>query len=269
MKKQREKVKTGKEHMHNDLVITNIQRMCFHDGPGIRTTVFVKGCSLHCPWCSNPENINSSEEPYEKDGNKGIYGRRYSASELTEILLKDKDFWIPEGGVTFSGGEALLQAEALNGVLKRLKEQQVHIAAETALFVPSERIRLVLPWIDYFIVDVKIMEESCCWKTLGGRLELYRQNVEFLYKSGKLKVFRIPCCPEYTFTETNKELVLEFLKQFPEVPVQIFAIHSLGEKKYESLKRPMWRTKGMDKESMRGYCSLLKEYGIEAEVIQI
>ena len=57
--------------MQKSLIITNIQRMCFHDGPGIRTTVFVKGCSLHCPWCSNPENINLSEEPYEKNGNRG------------------------------------------------------------------------------------------------------------------------------------------------------------------------------------------------------
>ena len=253
--------------MRNGLIITNIQRMCFHDGPGIRTTVFLKGCSLHCPWCSNPENINLSEEPYEKNGNRGIYGKRYSASELTDIVLKDKDFWIP-GGVTFSGGEALLQADKLSDVLRKLKERQIHVAVETALFVPTERICLVLPYIDYFIVDVKIMEESACQEILGGKLELYKQNVDFLYKNGKINIFRVPCCPEYTFTENNKKQILEFLKQYPDVQVQLFTVHSLGEKKYESLKRPMWKSKGTDRESMSVYCAQLKENGIKAEVLE-
>lgn len=269
MKNQCKRGIEEKVPMQKSLIITNIQRMCFHDGPGIRTTVFVKGCSLHCPWCSNPENINLSEEPYEKNGNRGIYGKKYSAYELSDLLLKDRDFWIPDGGVTFSGGEALLQAETLSDVSKELKERQVHIAAETALFVPTACVYQVMPYMDYFIVDVKIMEHSLCREVLGGDLELYKRNVDILYKSGKLSLFRVPCCPEYTFTEKNKEWILGFLMQYPDIPVEIFAVHNLGEMKYESLKRPMWKSEGIDRQSLQRYCSYLKGYGIKAEVIEI
>lgn len=204
MKNWCDRSKSEIDRMQNELIITNIQRMCFHDGPGIRTTVFAKGCSLHCPWCANPENMNSSEEQYEKDGEQGVYGKRYSTSELIDILLRDKDFWMTDGGVTFSGGEPLLQAKALRDVLKGLKEQQIHIAAETALFIPTENIHQILSYIDCFIVDVKIMESTSCKEVLGGELELYKRNVDILYQNGKLSVFRVPCCPEYTFTEKIK-----------------------------------------------------------------
>ena len=253
--------------MRKELTVTNIQRMCFHDGPGIRTTVFTKGCSLHCPWCSNPENISGFLEPYEKDGKAGIYGKKYTSPQLIEILLKDRDFWEPEGGVT--GGEPLLQADALQELLVELKELWIHTVAETALFVPETYVRMVLPYIDYFIVDVKILKDSFCREVLGGDLELYKRNVQHVYCSGKLGVFRIPCCPEYTFTEQNRELLLKFLMQYPEIPVQIFTVHSFGEKKYESLKRPVWRTKGVDRQQLLEYCAQLGEYGIKAEVIQI
>ena len=75
-----------------NILLTNIQRFSLHDGPGIRTTVFLKGCSLRCPWCSNPENLKPHPEKYMKDGIDGIYGKYYSASELVKECLKDKNF---------------------------------------------------------------------------------------------------------------------------------------------------------------------------------
>lgn len=255
--------------MQDKLLITNIQRMCFHDGPGIRTTVFAKGCSLHCPWCSNPENINFKPEIYENGGKIGTYGEAYSVDRLVDILMKDKNFWNGEGGVTFSGGEVLMQAVMLLDVLERLKEKRVHIAVETALFVPMENLKTVLDHVDYFIVDVKILNGEDCRKILGGDLELYKRNVQILYGSGKLKLFRIPCCPEYTFTEENRKRLVEFLKEYPSVPVQIFAIHNLGEKKYRSLDRPMWTSMGVEKVELELYCEELRGNGINAEVIDI
>lgn len=255
--------------MQNGLMITKIQRMCFHDGPGIRTTVFTKGCTLHCPWCSNPENLSIDPESYNKDGILGVYGREYTAEELLRTLLKDQDFWGADGGVTFSGGEALLQAESLLSILKELKERRIHTAVETALFVSEESLRKVLPYIDDWIVDVKILNPSICREVLGGRLECYMRNVNLLYGSGRLKLFRMPCCQEYTFTEENRRLAKEFFRKYPDIPVQIFAIHSLGEKKYQSLDRPMWRAAELKKESLEDYCRELKQDGIVAEVIRI
>lgn len=251
------------------LMITKIQRMCFHDGPGIRTTVFTKGCSLHCPWCSNPENINFTEEAYETEDDRGIYGRKYTPSELVKALLKDIDYWEENGGVTFSGGEALMQADQLEEVLIKLKDNNIHVALETALFVPEDKLERVLKYIDYFIVDIKILDMAVCKEVLGGEIELYEKNVQFLYNSGKLKLFRIPCCPEYTFTDKNKLLIKEFLKRYSGIHVQIFSVHDLGEKKYESLNRVMWRTKGVEEQELNEYCRELRDTGVEAEVIHI
>lgn len=260
--------------IQNKLMITNIQRMCFHDGPGIRTTVFTKGCTLHCPWCSNPENLSSAPEFYEKDGVKGVYGQEYTAEELVKILLRDRDFWGEDGGVTFSGGEALLQADALRGVLELLKDKGVHTAVETALFVPEMHLEKIIPYVDCFIVDVKILDRTECRSVLGGDISVYLKNVEILCEAGKIKLFRVPCCPEYTFTEENKKRLLEFFKKFcssgqKEVPVQLFEIHGLGEKKYESLKRPMWKSEGIEETYLHEYKEILMQEGIEAEIIHI
>lgn len=255
--------------MQNQLIITNIQRMCFHDGPGIRTTVFTKGCTLHCPWCSNPENLNSAPESYEKDGVRGVYGKEYTVAELMKAVLKDQDFWGPDGGVTFSGGEALMQAEALEDVFRELKSQGIHLAVETALFVPEQYLEKAMAYIDYFIVDVKILEPALCREALGGNLELYLRNVKRLYDSGRLKLFRVPCCQEYTLSECNRELLAGFFREYMDVPVQIFAVHGLGEKKYQSLGRTMWKAEELEHEVLEAFCQELRQRGIAAEVIRI
>lgn len=251
------------------MLVTNIQRMCFHDGPGIRTTVFTKGCSLHCPWCSNPENISFIPEEYKENGITKTYGREYSPEELVDILMKDQGFWDGGGGVTFSGGEALMQADALRDVLSRLKENNVHTAAETALFVPEKILEMIMPYIDYFIVDIKILDAVKCRETLGGEISLYLKNVETLYQAHKLCLLRIPCCPEYTFTEENKRKLFEILKKYDSVPVQLFQIHELGEKKYKSLNRMMWRSRGVSDEELADYQAFLRKNGIDAEIIHI
>ncbi len=255
--------------MENKLLITNIQRMCFHDGPGIRTTVFLKGCSLHCPWCSNPENLRFEQDEYEKDGKKGIYGTFYDPQELTDILMKDRKFWRIGGGVTFSGGEPLMQAEALLPVLELLKKRHVHTAVETALFVSEKRVSEVLPYIDYFIVDAKLMDKDKCREILGGDISAYIKNVKLIDQKGKLKLFRIPCCSEFTFTEENRELLTDFLSGYRQTPVQVFSVHNLGEKKYQSLGKEMWRSNGVEQRQLDDFCNVLRKSGIDAEVNMI
>lgn len=115
------------------MTITNIQRFSLHDGPGIRTTVFLKGCSIRCPWCSNPENINHQIEKYVKDGKEGFYGKEYSVDEVLKEVLKDKIFYEDNGGVTFSGGEALLYAKELLPLMEQIKQNNISIAVESSL----------------------------------------------------------------------------------------------------------------------------------------
>lgn len=223
------------------IVVTNIQRMCFHDGPGIRTTVFMKGCGIHCPWCANPENISFQIQQYcekRKNGGERLrqYGREYETEELMHILEKDRLFWGEDGGVTFSGGEPLLHAGSLLPVWRRLKEMGVHLAAETSLFVPSADLQVSLEFIDFFYVDVKLLDPELCTQVLGGDTEQYLKNVDLLAGSGKELCFRIPCSVEYVLQSRNMKHVFELLNRYPKVPVEIFAIHNLGESKYRNLQ---------------------------------
>ena len=94
--------------MSDKILVGNIQRFSLHDGPGIRTTVFMLGCSIHCPWCANPENLQKRQRQYPDP--EDIYGKFYSVDELVKEVLKDRVYFSDGGGVTFSGGEALLSA---------------------------------------------------------------------------------------------------------------------------------------------------------------
>ena len=196
------------------ILVTNIQRMCFHDGPGIRTTVFLKGCTLRCPWCSNPENISFEVEEYEKDGKLDTFGKYYLVEELLSEVLKDKVFWGEEGGVTFSGGEALAAMNELSPVLSCLKNEGVHMAIETAGFVRKGLIDIALKYIDLFIIDVKVLISHICQEVLGGDIEVYLENVDRIYEAKKEVLFRIPCNYEYTLTGENKELIKKFLLKY-------------------------------------------------------
>ncbi len=210
--------------------VTNIQRMCFHDGPGIRTTVFLKGCSIHCPWCSNPENIDF----------KSPYGRKYDAGELANELLKDEHFWKESGGgVTFSGGEPFLQIDEICEVTNIIDRNKTSVILESALFVDLSLIKKCIDCVDGVIVDIKILNKKKCKDVLGGTIDDYKANVEFLAKRNKIIMFRIPCCPEYTLTEDNTHDIAKFLSDYTDIPVEIFSVHRIAESKYKHLGKSM------------------------------
>lgn len=285
------------------ILYTNIQRMCVHDGAGIRTTIFLKGCNLACPWCCNPENRNREEEYYfqqekckysEKKGHFcskcmilpkqfptekmmkdsicpfgyiGKYGKRIETEELKEILLKDKEYWGTEGGITFSGGEALLQIEQLEPLLEMLKEEEIHLALETALHISQEKLRIACSYIDFFYVDVKILDPETCHSVLHGNVELFLQNVELLIKEEKDVIFRVPCCDEYTLTDKNQKLLLAFFRKYANIPVEIFAVHLLGKKKYDSLGQKC--LENLSNEKMASFYGQLAEQGNKVRIIHI
>src|SRR5574344_2334142 len=169
-------------------MITNIQRFCLHDGPGIRTTIFFKGCTLHCPWCANPENIENSIQYYYdnskciknnticnkdccilKDNtnfkeaiNKCItgaikkYGYEVTNDYLYKEIEKDKNFYKNDGGVTLSGGEPLIYINDIEPLLINLKNSDINITVETSLFIDKEKLKKSIQYVNNFIVDFKI-----------------------------------------------------------------------------------------------------------------
>lgn len=243
------------------ILATNIQRFSLHDGPGIRTTVFLKGCSLSCPWCSNPENLKPFYESYIKNGVEGIYGKEYTDDEIFEEVMKDKNFYDLDGGVTFSGGEALLQAKEIVGLLRKFKDERITIAVETCLFVPSESLKLVIPYIDYFYVDMKIMDKAQCKQVLGGNLDLYKLNLKLLTDEKQI-VVRVPVIGGYTDLPENRKLIIAEIKKYETsiIKVELIKEHHIGVSKYESLGRAIPVYLGVDD-------SLLEQYKKELEAV--
>ena len=197
-------------------VICGIKRMEIHDGDGLRTTVFFKGCSLKCVWCHNPESIAFSEQTaFFSDkcigcgGCKGErnaktaeicptgaivhYGRVYKAAELAETLLKDKRFFDASGGgVTFSGGECLMQIDFAVALAKILKENGVTVYIDTCGHVSRESIEKILPYADKFLYDIKAVNTDVHKKCTGRDNTLILDNLRFLSVMGAIVEVRYP-----------------------------------------------------------------------------
>lgn len=207
--------------------ITDIQHFSLHDGPGIRTTVFLKGCNLKCPWCANPECISSKIE--------GKFGYDVDLEYLENEILKDEPFYKTGGGTTFSGGEPLLQIKSLEPLLKSLKSKDINICFETALFVPNEYLVIADNYADEFIVDIKILNQGVCKDILGGDINQYLSNLKLLDLNKT--TFRIPV---NEFILNDQHLILELLNEFKPKKLEIFKLHNLAKRKYEILDKDFY-----------------------------
>lgn len=237
------------------ILITNIQHFSLHDGPGIRTTVFLKGCNLKCPWCANPECISSKIQ--------GEFGYDISLEKLEQEILKDKPFYETGGGVTFSGGEPLLQINNLESLLKSLKNKKINICFETALFVPEEYLKIAKKYSDEFIVDIKMVDSRNCKEVIGGQINQFLNNLKLL--DLKKTTFRIPVTK---FSLKDTELILDLLKKYKPKHLEIFELHNLAKSKYEILNKEQYYEKIEDKQINEFY-EKLKEINPNTEIIEI
>lgn len=281
------------ENLLKKIILTNIQRFSLHDGPGIRTTVFLKGCSLRCPWCCNPENLCNQIQNYIKDGNSGVYGKYYTADEVYKEVIKDKKFYNGEvndykitepflldklpGGVTFSGGECIMQIKQIEPLIEKLKEEHIHMAVETCLFAPQENVNLAIKYIDLFYVDMKILDSKLCEKHQNGRMELYMSNLNVLLNTGKPIVIRIPVIGGYTDGIENRSAICKFLDMHKKrlLKVELIKEHNFGLSKYKSLidagntgfNEPVY--KGVSNSLMEMYKTEIEKIGLWVEVCKI
>lgn len=261
-------------------LVTNIQRFSLHDGPGIRTTVFLKGCSLHCPWCANPENLHPYPEEYVKDGKEGIYGEYLSCNEIYQEIIKDRIFYeqpdesselgVQRGGVTFSGGEPLLQFDVLEPFLQKLKNENIHICVETSLFVPEDKLAIALKYVDLFYVDIKILDEDRYKNVLGGSLKQYMSNLNFLFSATQSVAFRIPIIGGYTDDEENLANLCDLVSKYRPVKIELIKEHNLGKNKYISLgKEPLELNSVSDEEMGRIKLALSNAVQIPIEICKV
>jgi pyruvate formate lyase activating enzyme len=259
--------------MHEQIEITTIQRLCLHDGPGVRTTVFLKGCYLDCPWCCNPETKSNEIQYYhypekcwcdKKDNNNvpevckrckktyildcpyGVYepiSRRLDIDTLFEKIIEDRDFWGKEGGVTFSGGEPLMQSEALYPLAKRLKENGVHIAIETSLYAPNSKLLDIEPYIDIFIVDVKVLNKPFIAKQYKHEKLDFTANIRHLSSKRKIDILRMVMIDKMTVTHENMMSLEQLIGTIKIGELEFLEYHTLGNKKAEQMGIPIYSFK--------------------------
>ena len=223
------------------LNISDIQHFSVGDGPGIRTTVFLKGCNLRCPWCHNPETISRETITltYPKANKSVTYGRRMRVDEVLHEVMEDTDFYRESGGgVTVSGGEPLLQSEAVAELAKALQSQGVSVLLDTAGCVPWSRFEAVLPFVDTVFFDWKTSDPAIMKEKIGGDLTLIKRNLTRLLQTDKETHIRIPLIPDVNTSEEALTAIAADLREAGAKTVALLPFHRLAVGKYKAMGIP-------------------------------
>jgi len=261
-------------------LIFSVKRYSIHDGPGIRVTFFMKGCPLSCWWCHNPEGISPEPETAEqiqKVGEKEFRvpeqaGRYYSTDDLLEILEKEKIF-ISEsnGGVTFSGGEPLLQPEFLLEALKKCKREGYHTAVDTSGYAKPEQYLPILKYTDLFLFDVKHLDDVKHFQYTGVSNDLILNNLELILDSGKDVWIRVPVVPGINDDSSHLEMLRSFflkIKCKNLKKINLLPYHKIGSSKYKKFRIP-YRMNGIEQPSasrMKELKHYFEETGIKVKI---
>lgn len=276
---------------NNTAIVSNVQRFTIHDGPGIRTELFLKGCTLRCQWCSNPETYESYRQvgvspdkcigcgyclkACQQHGKNAliigenhivgidrdlcdncllcadecvadclsVWGNIMTVDDAMDVIRRDRSFYEKSGGgVTLSGGEALLQWKFCRDLLKQCKEEGINTCVETALHVNPKAIDEVAPYTDLFITDIKHMDSDIHKEYTGVGNELILKNIKKVVDMGKPLIIRTPVIPGFNATEENIDrtaaFILNDLENKP-IQIQLLKYRPLGEKKAKTLGLPM------------------------------
>jgi len=223
--------------------VFDIKEFSLHDGPGPRTTVFLKGCPLRCQWCHNPEGLNFEPQlmikhnlctscgkcklpcthkdckPFSRcihicpNGLISVTGKEFTSNELVDILLKNIDFYKANGGgITFSGGEPLMQSDFLLEVISKLP---CHIAIQTSGYAPKEIFSKVIDNVDYIMMDIKLADRTLHKKYTGVYNDIIIENFNYLRNSGKEYIIRTPLIPNICDTEENLTQIKKIIENSP------------------------------------------------------
>lgn len=220
--------------------IFDIQRYSIHDGPGIRTIVFLKGCVLRCRWCCNPESQSFEIQTMIVDGKEKTIGRDVTVEEVMAVVEKDRSFYRRSGGgLTLSGGESLCQPDFARALLATAKATGIGTAMESMGCAPYEVIDSILPYLDTYLMDIKHTNSKKHKEFTGRSNELMLENARKIAASGKTRlVIRVPVIP--TFNDTPEEIasIAQFADKLPGVDkIHLLPYHRLGQDKYDGLGR--------------------------------
>lgn len=287
-------------------IIFDLKEFAIYDGPGVRQTVFLKGCPLGCPWCHNPEGQRAKPEltvslpscigcgkcgsvcgrgDFDRRfmrsascdgcgrcvsvcpaGIRRISGRVYSPQELASLILRGAPYYTAlGGGVTFSGGEPLMQSEFLCETLDLLPG--VHKAIETSGFCSADNFRKVINRLDYIIMDVKLTDAQKHEKYTGVSNLQILQNYGILRESGKPHIIRIPLIPSVNCDHENLESTAKLLSGDPTLEkVELLPYHKTAGAKYSSCGREYVPLSGIDL-PVKIDTGIFMKYGVNAGIL--
>jgi len=252
------------------MIIFDIQRFSVDDGPGIRTTIFLKGCPLRCRWCQNPEGLEFGlDSAYAPRAGEGV--REIEPEALAEEAMADRVFFETSGGgVTFTGGEPLAQVDDVVKTARLLRANEIHTAVETSLFVSREAIEKALEVIDLFLVDLKILDPDLHERGTGKRNEIILENFRFLAqrtKGSRRLIVRTPLIPGYTATQENLESIGAFIASIaPGVPWELLNFNPLASAKYSKMGKmdyEFMNARQFSEKEMAAFKSVVAKYGFD------
>ena len=252
-----------------EATIFEIQRSSFVDGPGIRTTVFFKGCNLRCKWCHNPESQRPQKQmafykekcigcgrcrevcEYKLEtcdfcgacvnscpvGARKICGRTVTVEEVFGEAIKDKLFYETSGGgITFSGGECMLQIDFLERILKKCKKSGINTAVDTAGNVKSEYFDRIIPYSDTFLYDVKAVSEDLHIRGTGVSNKKILANLKRISDDGRSDIIiRVPVIPGFNADINEMQKIAEFLKGINYKKAELLSYNPMAKYKYDAL----------------------------------
>ena len=214
-------------------IVFDIKEFTIHDGPGIRTTVFMKGCPLSCTWCHNPEGQSMRPQIIRGLAGERLAGQEYAATQLAALLNQQADILRSnEGGVTFSGGEPLLQAEFVAEVIDLL--HGVHILLDTSGYGRKRDFQKLVDRSDLVFFDLKLIDRDAHQHYTGCDNDLILNNLKILSTSGKPFVIRVPLVPGVTDTDENLASIAQTIRGLPGlVRVELLPYNKAAGSKYQ------------------------------------
>ncbi|MCI0474103.1 MAG: glycyl-radical enzyme activating protein [Ignavibacteria bacterium] len=259
-------------------LIFDIKRFSVHDGPGIRTTVFFKGCPMECIWCHNPEsrrdfpeNVISERRIGEKIFPcKELIGKGMSTDEIISEIERDNIFYEEsDGGVTVSGGEPLLQFDFLMSLLSELKKSGYHVALDTTGFTDRNNIEAVSRYTDLFLYDIKHMVNEEHIRYTGVPNTGIFDNLRYLLDSDADVILRIPVIPGINDTTENISMLENFIAGHNDriQQVHLLPFHNIAGNKYEKvgIENAMRSIHSLSNNDLRLIKSRLEKTGVKVK----
>jgi pyruvate formate lyase activating enzyme len=284
--------------------VFNIQRFSVHDGPGLRTTVFLKGCPARCPWCHNPESQSHAPElltfpercidcgtcrgvcPHGTDparctacgrcaeacpaNAREIAGREMTVNDVMEVVTRDRVFYEESGGgVTFSGGEPFAQPAFLRALLVAARREGLATAVDTCGFAGRDLLLELAPFVDLFLYDLKMLDPERHLRVIGVPLAPILSNLEAIAAGASRIWLRVPIVPSFTDSESDLQALAALAASHGAIrQISLLPYHATGMGKFRRLHKDyeLAHISPPDRERMEHIAGLFRARGLDARI---